>query len=410
MEEEMHGRIAIGLVAGTLSLAATAATARAQEYPPITDRDYAIDLYRGAVLGSVRIVGMGGATVAQAEGSAGALANPAAAAIRRTTSTRYWDWDFHLDALSAVFASDFDNNGQADSNEFASTVATAGIAGMAGPWGLAITATTSSTQIGQAGSEGGDGELLEPQGIVARVALARSLFDDDHVIGVSIRFGSFALVRPGGGANGGDQELFSIGGGSLEAGWVWRPYLSDLRIGVSAALPITGKDVSTEACDPLACEGHILPERVAVPWEAAAGIAWRRAGTRWNQPIGGDWRDERSLLVEADVLVSGAVPDGYGLEGFAAGVLQPSGRRTVVSARAGAEYEWIPGWLRLRGGTYWEPSRFEGVGGRLHATLGLDTRLFSFCFWDGRYRVRLSLTGDAAARYGNAGVSVGFWH
>jgi hypothetical protein len=407
----MHGRITIGVVAGVLSLLVAVRAARAQEeYPPITDRAYAIDLYRGAVLGSVRIVGMAGATVAQAEGSAGSLANPAAAAIRRTTSTRWWDWDFHLDGLSAAFASDFDNNGARDSNAFASTVATFGLAGMMGPWGLAITATTSTTQIGSEDG-GADGELLEPQGIVGRVSLARSLPDDDHVIGLAVRVGTFALVRPGPGAGGArDQTLFSISGASLEAGWVWRPYLTDLRVGVSAALPITGKNVEVAACDPLDCEGHILPERVNAPWEAAAGIAWRRAGTRWNQPIGGDWRDERSLLVEADVLVSGPVPDGYGLEGFAAGVLQPSGRRTVVSGRLGAEYEWIPGWLRLRGGTYWEPGRFEGVGGRLHGTFGLDARLFSFGFWGDRYRVRLSLTGDAAARYGNAGVSVGFWH
>lgn len=69
----------------------------------------------------------------------------------------------------------------------------------------------------------------------------------------------------------------------------------------------------------------------------------------------------------------------------------------------------------MRGGTYWEPSRFrdpEGdpIDGRLHLTLGLDIRVWQFGLWGDRYRVRMSLTSDGARGYGNGGLSIGFWH
>jgi hypothetical protein len=78
--------------------------------------------------------------------------------------------------------------------------------------------------------------------------------------------------------------------------------------------------------------------------------------------------------------------------------------------RTGAEYEWIPGRLRVRGGAYWEPGRFEGVAGRGHATLGFDLRLFGFSFLGDRYRLRFSSAADGAARYANVLFSLGFWH
>lgn len=64
-------RIATAL--GVLSL--FAGGARAQALEPLKTRDYTIDLYQGAALGSLRVVGMGGTAVATAEGSAGAIAN-----------------------------------------------------------------------------------------------------------------------------------------------------------------------------------------------------------------------------------------------------------------------------------------------------------------------------------------------
>jgi hypothetical protein len=69
----------------------------------------------------------------------------------------------------------------------------------------------------------------------------------------------------------------------------------------------------------------------------------------------------------------------------------------------------------VRGGTYWEPSRFrdadgDAIRGRLHLTLGLDIRVWQFGLWGDHHRVRVSLTSDGARGYGNGGASIGFWH
>jgi hypothetical protein len=115
-------------------------------------------------------------------------------------------------------------------------------------------------------------------------------------------------------------------------------------------------------------------------------------------------------VLAADVGVAGRVPDGTSVAGFAAQTAQASGRSTSVSARVGAEWEIIPGRLRLRAGSYWEPARIIDRGGRLHGTGGLEVRIFKFDFWDKERRLRLAVAGDAASHYQNIGLSIGFWH
>jgi hypothetical protein len=119
-------------------------------------------------------------------------------------------------------------------------------------------------------------------------------------------------------------------------------------------------------------------------------------------------------VLAADLVVTGRVEDGHGLEAYARQQLQPSGRSVSWSPRAGAEYEWFPGRFRLRVGAYWEPARFRDptgkeIIGRAHGTLGLDLRVWQFRFWGKDYRIRISITGDAATDYGNGGLSLGFW-
>ncbi len=370
--------------------------AAAQELPPITDREFALDAYDGVAIGSIRIVGMGGAALATAEGSAGTLLNAAAPAVRPATSTAGWDWDFHLDALSSTGTSDHDNSGRAGTDS--TTITTFGLAGVLGDWGLAVVGTTLGGS-----SPGLTGERLDVSLARAKLALARTFRNEAYTAGVALRVGTFSLTSTAAG------ELFSITGSSLELGGMWRPYRGDARVGLAAALPVTGTQVDTSACDPMACAGHVLPERMTVPWQVAIGAAYRLAPTRWNQWVGGDFRDERSVLFAADLVLTGAVADGAGLEAFGRGELQRSGRSVVVSPRLGAEYEWLPGRLRLRAGTYWEPARLAGSAGRVHGTAGLEVRWLQFALW-GQRRLRLSFTFDGARRYQNGGVSVGFWH
>jgi hypothetical protein len=376
-----------------------AGEARGQAHPPITDRDYGIDLYAGAALGSVRIIGMGGTSLAVADGSAGALTNPAAAAVRATTSQGSWDWDFHVDALAAVIASDVDNTGVTAQDAFASRLETVGLAAMLRGWGVAMTGTTATHRL-----PGAAGESLEARALSTKLAVARESAAQVWTVGVALRAGTFEVAR----APAGDP-LFSITGAGLEVGGLWRPAGRDWRVGVALAFPVSGRQPAVVGCDPASCHGYVLPARIEVPWQVAAGVAWRWAPTRWNQRMPVRYRDEPALLLAADLLVTGAVPDAYGLEGFGAQVLQPSGRAVVLGARAGAEYEWLPGRLRLRGGTYWEPGRFAGVAGRLHGTVGVEVAVVHVRVWRWTHRLRVAATGDIAARYGNAGLSLGLW-
>jgi hypothetical protein len=398
------GWIAVVAIA---AVAASADRADAQDYPDITDREYGLDLYTGNAIGSVRIVGMGGTSIAVGEGSSGAITNPAATAVRRTTSQGNWDWDWHLDGMSEVYPSDFDNNGQTGTSAFDTTVGTGGLAGMLEGWGLAVVGTWASTTIDADANANTDDDILEASVQTVKMTLAREFLQQEWTFGLGLRLGSFDISRLEGGRR---TPLFSITGGGLEAGGLWRPPMSDWRVGATISLPVTGVSPDVGACDPDDCEGYILPRRIEVPWIVGAGVAYRWAPTRWNQRLPTDYRDERNVLLAADVIVAGSVPDAYGLEKFGEKQLQPSGRSPSLSVRLGAEWETLPGRLRLRGGTYYEPSRFEDVSGRIHGTLGLEVSLFQFKIWKWTYRVRISTTGDVAVRYFNVGLSVGFWH
>ena len=119
--------------------------------------------------------------------------------------------------------------------------------------------------------------------------------------------------------------------------------------------------------------------------------------------------DERNLTVAVDLLVTGGVDRATGIEPFSNRVLQPSGQSLSVSLRAGGELELVPGWLRVLGGTYVEPARFAGADARLHATTGVEARLFEFELYGKPRRLAFSAAMDIAKSFGNFAVSFGFW-
>ena len=369
---------------------------------PITDRDYVLDYYQGPVLGSVRIVGMGGAAVALAEGSASMPVNPASPAVRRATSTDAWDWDWHLDWLSPSLARDYDNDGRIRESALADApLVTAGAVGQYRSWALGLGLQIASRTIAL-----DTGEQLTPGFLIGRLVVARSFDERRITVGLGLRTAQFDLVRTSGGAQ---DTLFSISSASLEAGVVWQPADRDLRVGAAVALPVEASGGSA-TCDPENCAGYVLPRAISVPWEVSAGVAWRRAATRWNRLIHARFRDERSLIVSGDVVLTGATEDGQAFEAFLDKTRLPSGRSVSVSVRAGAEYEWLPGRLRVRGGSYWEPGRIMDADGRLHVTAGLQWRFWQLSLWRKPYRLALETTADLARDYANLGLSVGLWH
>jgi hypothetical protein len=385
-------RICCWSIAGLL-LCVLLRSARA-DFPPITDRAYAIDLYDGVAIGNSTMVSMGGAGAANVIGTAGVLLNPSAIGVRSTTDLDPWSVDYHSDVLTGRYSSDYDNNGE-DASGGASLI-TLGLGGRYHDWALAVTATWQVAPVP------GSSPTLTAEALRVRATLAHWIPELDLAVGGGLQKATFELNPAMGPA------LFSISGTGLIAGATWLPHGRSFRLAAALESPIDGGEVAGD-CDPNDCNGYILPERVRAPWRVVAGGAIRRADSAWNQLIAGPFRDEKSLTLAADIVVSGATDNGYGLEAFGKQSLQPSGRHVVLGLRGGLEYEWLPGRIRVRAGAYWEPGRFEDVGGRLHETFGIDLRVGQFRLWGPR-RGRLSLTSDVATRYRNAGISIGFWH
>jgi hypothetical protein len=275
----------------------------------------------------------------------------------------------------------------------------AGLMLQVGSWGFTVDAGYTAHEIAP---EAGGG--LGVRSLIAHASVARIFRDGDIATGVALRVGAlnvYTLQE--------SETLFTRAGISGEAGVVWKPRERSFRLALGGGLPVRTGALSY-SCDPNDCAGYILPSEAIVPWDATVSAAWRFGPTPWNHHVDGAYRDERQLTVALELSMTGAVSNGYGMEAFAARQLQRSGRDISLTPRLGLESELIRGWLRLRAGTYREPSRFEGTTGRWHGTGGAEGRLFKFQLFGQERRVSLSIAADLASRYKNGGLSLGFWN
>ncbi|MEO8178991.1 MAG: hypothetical protein ABI895_09180 [Deltaproteobacteria bacterium] len=123
--------------------------------------------------------------------------------------------------------------------------------------------------------------------------------------------------------------------------------------------------------------------------------------------------DRFYVLVAASLVVSGSVKDGVGVESFLDQTVNRSGGQIVYSPRLGVESEvWLDR-LKLRGGSYLEPSRFATSHARVHGTFGGDVRLFGwnvFGLWPDDFMWQIGGSLDVAPRYLSWGVSLAGWY
>lgn len=126
------------------------------------------------------------------------------------------------------------------------------------------------------------------------------------------------------------------------------------------------------------------------------------------------------LLISAAVKITLPVKNGVGLESFIEQQVERSGSSLSFSPRLGVEGEAIPGYLVLRAGTYYEPTRFEPSPAkghvphpRVHGTGGLDVHIplawSVFGLFDDDTTFRVGGAVDVAARYFGWSVSAGLW-
>ena len=119
------------------------------------------------------------------------------------------------------------------------------------------------------------------------------------------------------------------------------------------------------------------------------------------------------LLLSTSLLVSGRVSDAVGVESFLDQVVNRSGAQVVFSPRVGAEAEIWENHLKARGGAYLEPTRFTTSAPRVHATLGMDLRLFRwdvFGLWPDDFMWQIGGSVDVSRRYLTWGISLAGWY
>lgn len=487
-----------------LSLLAVSGVARATlpaEGQPILTNDYSIDLYQGPVLSANRVIGLGGAFVAIADGTEGQAMNPAATAARTLYSYGHFDYDagVGLTFPSGVRNTDFWNSGHRTqlpkSQSFDFLFLNLALQLQFGRWGFGVSTDFQQYSLlrGVAPADIAAKDQVKAQIAIGHLQVAHSFFDGQLLLGAGIRTTGLSVTK---GANQlvGSQELFSTVGTGFEAGVIWQPTDWQIRVGGAyhGGFNTRAAPESTFVLYPDDLQNRLfLPSRVTLPWDVNVGFAAqlgpRPMNPRWVDPSTVlqpmrrymDWRahererrlrqaehsdsafeterehrrrlrklraelraeedlDERErervekdlvrrlreryhrlarfyVLISTSLMISGTVDNAVGIESMLDRTVQRSGERLSISPHWGIETEIVPHWLRIRGGTYVEPSRFTSnqQGARLHATFGFDTKVFAwdvFGAWppDAEWRIGGSI--DASRSYLAWGISIGNWH
>lgn len=474
-------RGATALLVVLLAAPLASAQSEADTRPSLENQSFDIDLVIGPVLGSGRMIGLGGAYTALADGIEGAPRTAAAYATRTLYDLDWFEYDVTVDLMPATIRnSDFDGNGESGFTYADFVFFTLGGGLRFGAFGLGFIADFQSYDLG----ESADLSLTQ-----THFGVGYGFWEGQLVVGVGGRTAGLAITDDATG-----EPLVEMVGAGPEVGALLAPEEQPFRLGLSVRTPVE----SATAFVPVAA-GLELPGHVRLPWEVQLGLAWQ-LGTRplnrrfmdpneerdalWQQAredrarrielqlererfeqrlrlsqasappdaahLTSDsprdpefWRQERErmknelheielerraraiererevrglsrryLLISTELFAIGPTDDGVGLESFLSQRRQTSGEYVSFGARVGVEGEPIAGYVKMRAGSYLEPSRFAGVGYRVHGTLGTEIRLFS---WDlfglvDEFTVRLGASADVAERYLNVGFGFGMWH
>lgn len=406
---------AAALVLASLSM--LTARARAQES---VDEPKTIDTVRGTIRGSTRLIGLGGAFVAIADDTQGVAINPASAAVRVPYSWDAFDYSFGIDLGIATWLPKNDvYNAPQSSTSGGSLFGSFAILTNYRHAGLGLAAEAEQNVASQKGQQGLSTKLTANFGLM-RPALAYGYFDGQLLLGAGLRVLGLSF-----GGNSGSVPLTA--GIGYTAGVIVKPKGHQFRVGVAIEQPINAEVASDDGS---------APTTVHVPWTAAAGFAYQFGQRRLNprfvtaydrarKDAGGRdpskeqvKRAKKELFDEYQreqtwyLLLSTELALTHGSGDVALGGTVAR-NRMLFSPRLGIETEAIPRWLRVRAGTYLELAATEEGHSRLHATGGVDIKLFEwsafglfgpFDYW------QLSLAADGARSYLNTSFSIGFWH
>ncbi|HLL54952.1 MAG TPA: hypothetical protein VK447_15460 [Myxococcaceae bacterium] len=401
----------------TLALAWLSAPAAAQdtESPLRPGRLY---LNNSLLVGSGRVVSLGGAYVGIAEGGAGFASNLAAIAQRNPELERDWDADVLLSYLTVPRREfDLDNDGRFDDQYRSTTQLLLGLALQYKNYGLG--AYTRATFLSYCAT-GEDPCTDQVQVTVANSSLAAAVgFGDDELIaalGLYLATATFS--------HRGDNWDYANTGFAFDM--LYRPRNRPYRIGISVKPQVVGRYRVKEDQQPVVAGKQLFTAVVSPPvlslgasyligpgaerYNRLSPAARRQAleeaeGRRIIAAPPPEPTPKGALLLTGQVDIVSAVENAVPLGAFLSTDAPPEvGNATYLVPRFGAEYEPIPGRLRTRLGTFLEPSPFAGRPVRPHLTGGFELFVLHYYVdWE------VAGTFDIAPLYTNVGVSIGFW-
>ena len=242
--------------------------AAAAQGEPITANDFRIDAIPTPVLGGSRIVGLGGAFTALAEGIDSVPYNPAGYAARFAYEHEWYEWELSAGVQFAGAFTDVDYflNGK-----------DTGLGPVSGFYGANAAGRLQFAQLGLGGSfqlEVFDVRADDPVDvnfITYRFGGGYNLLDGQLAIGGGAQIVGMTIDE-------GNIPLVDFTGIGFEAGAVLRMTNRRWRVGLMARTGVDARvlDANGNPTGPPEMQsGFILPISVNVPWEIRGGFAWQ---------------------------------------------------------------------------------------------------------------------------------------
>ena len=476
------------------------AQSRAQLGPDgtaIDSSDYTIDLTRGVVVSTSRVVGLSGAATSLAQGVEGGLQNPSAVAYRGPQWPEWYDYWLALGFTYPFQSGDFYNSGRVlgsgeDVNESTFFLIPGAYFQM---WHAGIGLTIDSQFInleGVVNPETMQRETLRLRFTTFHIQGGYGFFKGQLIIGGGLRiFRQRAFLSTRRVSDGDEYHTLGLG---AEVGVMLRPHNRRWTLGASVFPKLTtglrqrGRTTATPEGD-IVVGDVFLPRTTTIPTTGSVGFSYQLGPRPPNPPWVGDeklaapdlerldrrrdaaeraearqiaeararggpdvetevraieehyaqkyatlkeerkalkrfaWEvlrkryrwgwPRRYYLITADLWFNGRVGNGVGVESFLFQTVQRSGEKVTVSPRLGFEAEVWPTRMKVRAGTYLEPTRFAQSSPRVHGTLGFDISLFKwnvFGLWPRDYRWQITAALDLARAYGSFSFGIGGWY
>ncbi|MBN1206058.1 MAG: hypothetical protein JXB05_14160 [Myxococcaceae bacterium] len=408
----------LALLSLTAVLAVAPGAWAQEEPPPPEPRPERLYINSGVLLGSTRMVGIGGAYTGIAEGTAGFPSNLAALAHRSPQLDRDWDVGITFSLLDLPLRSrrgqDLDNDGLPDEAPDSSQLLF-GLLLQYKEFGLGTFIRSRSVSY-CATDACAEGDYIQVSVSQSALAGAVAFGQDEFIVSLGIYTASAKLGYKG--------DDWDYGGTGISLDLLFRPQGRPYRVGIAVRPQVVGGWDRKEDQQPVLADRPIY-SGVVSPALLSLGVSYRfgEGAERYNRLSPAARRQliasgapnvplEESpdapagtFLVSGQVDLISSVENAVALRSAAA-FTEPEGvgRTVLFQPHLGAEHDTWPGRLRTRLGVFIEPSSFEGQVPRPHVTGGFE--LFLFRYWEDW---AVSASFDVARRYANVGLSVGFW-